>query len=70
MERRVAELERCLEAIQSESIPWHVIVAAVAAVRPGARVVRVAPIPSQRLWHASGLIRNVSSHQLKKLRNR
>jgi hypothetical protein len=70
LKSRLAEMELRLESMQSDAIPWHVIVAAVAAVMPGARVVRVAPASSQSLWHASGLLRNISSHQLRHHRNR
>ena len=69
MEERIAELEQRLQSMEAESVPWHVIAAAVAAVVPDARIVSNAEVPSQRLWETSGRLRNVSSHQLRNSHN-
>lgn len=69
LEERLAELEQRLQTIEAESIPWHVIAAAVAAAMPDVRIVSIAEAPPQRLWEASSRLRNVSSHQLRNFRN-
>lgn len=65
LEVRIAELEQQCEAAQLD-IPWHVICAAVAAVMPDVRVIRVAPVtPIGNRWQTSALLRNVNSHQIR-----
>lgn len=65
LEARIAELEQQCEAAQLD-IPWHVICAAVAAVMPDVRVIRVAPVaPNGNRWQTSALLRNVNSHQIR-----
>lgn len=64
LEARIAELEQQCEAAQL-TIPWHVICAAVAAVMPFVRVVRVKPVPIRDRWQTSALLRNVNSHQIR-----
>jgi hypothetical protein len=65
LEERIAELEQLCEAAQL-NVPWHVICAAVDAVMPDVRVIRVAPVaPNGNRWQTSGLLRNVNSHQIR-----
>jgi hypothetical protein len=65
LEARIAELEKQCEVAQL-NIPWHVICAAVAAVMPHVRVVRVAPVSQIRnQWRTSALLRNINSHQIR-----
>ena len=65
LEARIAELESQCEVARL-GIPWHVICAAVAAVMPEVRIIRVAPVaPVRDRWQTSGLLRNVNSHQIR-----
>ena len=64
LEERLAYLEGLCEASQIE-IPWHVICAAVAAVIPDGRVVRVSPVTSRDEWRISGLMKNLHSHRIR-----
>lgn len=65
LEARIAELEQQCEAAQLD-IPWHVICAAVAAVMPDVRVIRVAQVATVgNKWQTSALFRNVNSHQIR-----
>jgi hypothetical protein len=65
LEARIAELEQQCEVAQL-GIPWHVICAAVAAVMPNVRIIRVAPAAAVRDgWHTSALLRNLNSHQIR-----
>jgi hypothetical protein len=65
LEARIAELERQCAVAQLD-IPWHVICAAVAAVMPNVRIIRVAPAsPVRDGWHTSALLRNLNSHQIR-----
>ena len=65
LEARIAELERQCEEAQL-GIPWHVICAAVAAVMPEVRIIRVAPVaPIRDRWQTSGLLRNINSHKIR-----
>ncbi len=69
MEKRIADLEQRLLTMEAESVPWHVIAAAVASAVPDSRIVSISEAPAQRLWEASGRLRNVSSHELRNFRN-
>jgi hypothetical protein len=65
LEARIAELEQQCELAQLD-IPWHVICAAVAAVMPDVRIIRVAQVtPNRDKWRTSALLRNVNSHQIR-----
>jgi hypothetical protein len=65
LEARIAELEQQCETAQL-GIPWHVICAAVAAVMPNVRIIRVAPaISASKQWKSSALARNINSHQIR-----
>ncbi len=65
LETRIAELEQQCEAAQL-NIPWHIICAAVAAVMPNARIIRVTPmVPIGDRWRTSALLRNIYSHQIR-----
>jgi hypothetical protein len=65
LEARIAELEKQCEVAQLD-IPWHVICAAVNAVMPNVRIVRVAQVaPIQNRWQTSALFRNVNSHKIR-----
>jgi hypothetical protein len=65
LEARIAELEQQCELARLD-IPWHVICAAVAAVMPDVRVIRVAQVaPNRDKWQTSALLRNVNSHQIR-----
>lgn len=65
LEARIEELEQQCAMAQLD-IPWHVICAAVAAVMPDVRVIRVAPVaPTRNKWQTSGLLRNLNSHQIR-----
>jgi hypothetical protein len=65
LEERIAELEQQCEAAQV-TVPWHVICAAVAAVMPNVRIIRVAQAaPIRDRWQTSALLRNVNSHQIR-----
>jgi hypothetical protein len=66
LEARIARLEQqCADA--QLDIPWHVICAAVAAVMPDVRIVRVthAQSSSPDRWRNSALQRNIHSHQIR-----
>lgn len=64
LEARIAELEQQCEVAQL-NIPWHVICAAVAAVMPNVRIVRVThAVPTRDRWQSSGVLQNMHSHQL------
>lgn len=64
LEARIAELESQCEVAQL-NIPWHVICAAVAAVMPNVRIVRVTQVSALRdSWQASALLQNLHSHQI------
>lgn len=64
LEARMALLEEQLESVRAEIIPWHVICAAVAAIMPDVRVVRVTPLHSDR-WRSTGVLRHVISHGIR-----
>lgn len=65
LEARIAELEQQCQVAQLD-IPWHVICAAVAAVMPKVRIIRVAQVASHRnSWQTSAMLRNVHSHQIR-----
>jgi hypothetical protein len=65
LEARIAELERQCEAAQL-TIPWHVICAAVAAVMPNVRIIRVThAAPNRDAWHTSALLQNIHSHHIR-----
>ena len=65
LEARIAELEQQCEAAQLD-IPWHVICAAVAAVMPNVRIIRVtSAAPIRDTWQTSALLRNLNSHQIR-----
>jgi len=65
LEARVIELERQCEAAQL-TIPWHVICAAVAAIMPNVRIIRVTQLaPNRDSWHTSALLQNIHSHNIR-----
>ncbi len=65
LEARIIELEHQCEAAQLD-IPWHVICAAVAAVMPNVRIIRVTQVTRTRDgWQTSALLRNINSHQIR-----
>ena len=64
LEERLARLEFELEALRDEILPWHVICAAVAAVMPDVRVVRVHPIRDEG-WKSVGRLRHLTSHEIR-----
>ena len=65
LEARIAELEKQCEAAQL-NIPWHVICAALAAVMPNVRIIRVTPAaPVRDTWQTSALLRNLNSHKIR-----
>lgn len=65
LEARIAELEQQCETAQL-GIPWHVICAAVAAVMPNVRIIRVEQVtPIRTSWQTSALLRNVNSHHIR-----
>jgi hypothetical protein len=65
LEARIAELEQQCEAARLD-IPWHVICAALAAVMPNVRVIRVTPAaPVRDTWQTSALLRNLNSHKIR-----
>jgi hypothetical protein len=65
LETRIAELEQQCEAAQL-TIPWHVICAAVAAIMPNVRIVRVThAAPIRDAWHTSALLQSIHSHHIR-----
>lgn len=64
LEERLARLEFELDSLRAEILPWHVICAAVAAVMPDVRVVRVHPVRDES-WKAVGRLRHLTSHEIR-----
>jgi hypothetical protein len=65
LEGRIAVLEQQCGAAQL-TLPWHVICAAVAAVMPNVKIIRMTPTsPIRDTWQTSALLRNLNSHQIR-----
>jgi hypothetical protein len=64
LERRIAHLEDLCSMAEMD-IPWHVICAAVAAVVPEGKVIRISPVGERNDWRASAILQNLRSHQIR-----